>query len=140
MDFGDVISMDGNRYYVLEASSYRITVAPQDSTYSYDVDSFRDSEKDNRISEIKYEAKNHFNDMDNITLEEIESYDPDEYMGKIDIYTLFLKDRCEIGNNYRMKTSDVFDSYVEYCKEHDIAMVKRAKFYESLTNKKITHY
>ena len=83
LDFGDVIDMDGNRYYVLEASSYRITVAPQDSTYSYDVDSFRDSEKDNRISEIKYEAKNHFNDMDNITLEEIESYDPDEYMGKI---------------------------------------------------------
>ena len=36
-----------------------------------------------------------------------------------------------------MKTSDVFDSYVEYCKEHDIAMVKRAKFYESLSNKKI---
>jgi hypothetical protein len=83
LDFGDVIDMDGNRYYVLESSSYRITVAPQDSTYSYDVDSFRDSEKDNRISEIKYEAKNHFNDMDNITLEEIESYDPDEYMGKI---------------------------------------------------------
>ena len=81
LDFGDVIDMDGNRYYVLESSSYRITVAPQDSTYSYDVDSFRDSEKDNRISEIEYEAKNHFNDMDNITLEEIESYAPDEWMG-----------------------------------------------------------
>ena len=66
----------------------------------------------------------------------IQSY-KDDYMSKIDISTLFLKDRCEIGNNYRMKTSDVFDSYVEYCKEHDIAMVKRAKFYESLANKKI---
>ena len=60
-----------------------------------------------------------------------------DYMSKIDISTSFLNDRCEIGNKYKMKTSDVFDSYVEYCKEHDIAMVKRAKFYESLANKKI---
>jgi hypothetical protein len=83
LDFGDIIDMDGNRYYVLDSTQYRITVAPQDSTYMYDIDSFRYDEKENRISEIEYEAKKHFNDMDNITLEEIESYDPDEYMGKI---------------------------------------------------------
>jgi hypothetical protein len=83
LDFGDVISVDGDRYYVLESTAYRITVAPQDSTYIYDVDSFRRDEKDNRIYEIEYEAKRHFNDMNNITLEEIESYDPDENMGEI---------------------------------------------------------
>ena len=43
----------------------------------------------------------------------IQTYKND-YMSKIDISTLFLKDRCEIDNKYRMKTSDVFDSYVEY--------------------------
>ncbi len=60
-----------------------------------------------------------------------------DYMSKIDISQSFLNDRCEIGPKYKIKTSDIFDSYVDYCKEHDIAMVKRAKFYESLTNKKI---
>jgi hypothetical protein len=83
LDFGDEISIDGNTYYVLESTQYRIYVAPQDSTYMYDIDSFKYDETNNRISEIEYEAKRHFNDMDNITLEEIESYEPDEYMGEI---------------------------------------------------------
>ena len=60
-----------------------------------------------------------------------------DYMSKIDISQSFLNDRCEIGPKYKIKTSDIFDSYVDYCKERDIAMVKRVKFYESLTNKKI---
>ena len=68
--------------------------------------------------------------------ESMKSY-KNEYMGKIDISQSFLNDRCEIGPKFKMKTCDVFDEYVEYCKEHDIQMVKRNKFYESLTNKKI---
>ena len=60
-----------------------------------------------------------------------------EYMGKIDISQSFLNERCEIGPKFKIKPSDVFEDYVEYCKEHDIQMVKRNKFYESLTNKKI---
>jgi predicted metal-dependent hydrolase len=83
LEFGDVISMDGNKYYVLDSNSNTITVAPQDSAYMYEIESFKDDEKNNRISEIEYEAKKHFNDMNNITLEEIESYEPDEYMGEI---------------------------------------------------------
>jgi hypothetical protein len=83
LDFGDEISFDGNRYYVLDSTPYRITVAPQDSTYMYDVDSFKYDESNNRISEIEYEAKRHFNDMDNITWQELMSYQPDEYMGEI---------------------------------------------------------
>ena len=83
LDYGDVISMDGNRYYVLDSTSVRITVAPQDSTYSWDVDEYKSSERDNRVSELKYHAKNHFADMDNITLQEIESYEEDEWMASI---------------------------------------------------------
>ena len=83
LDYGDVISMDGNRYYVLDSTSVRITVAPQDSTYSWDVDEYKSSERDNRVSELKYHAKNHFADLDNITLQEIESYEEDEWMASI---------------------------------------------------------
>ena len=68
--------------------------------------------------------------------ESMKSY-KNEYMGKIDISQSFLNDRCEIGPKFKIKTSDIFDSYVDYCKEHDVAMVKRNKFYESLSNKKI---
>ena len=93
LDFGDVISMDGNRYYVLESNSNTIKVAPQDSTYMYEIDTFRYDEKENRISEIEYEAKKHFNDMNNITLEEIESYEADEYMA--DIAKKLLKEKYE---------------------------------------------
>jgi hypothetical protein len=83
LEFGDIISYDGTEFYVLDSTRTTITIAPRDSTYMYDVDSFRYDEKENRISEIEYEAKTHFNDMDNITLEEVESYEPDEYMGEI---------------------------------------------------------
>jgi hypothetical protein len=83
LDYGDVISMDGNRYYVLDSTSVRITVAPQDSTYSWDVEDYKSSERDNRVSELKYHAKNHFADLDNITLQEIESYEEDEWMASI---------------------------------------------------------
>jgi hypothetical protein len=80
LDYGDVISMDGNRYYVLDSNPNTITVSPQDSTYSWDVDEYKSSERDNRVSEITYEAKKHFANMDNITLEEIESFEADEWM------------------------------------------------------------
>jgi hypothetical protein len=80
---GDVIRYGDDEYYVLDSDRRTITVAPKDTTYEYDVDSFRYDEKENRISEIEYEAKKHFNDMKNITLEEVESYEPDEYMGEI---------------------------------------------------------
>ena len=80
LDFGDEISVDGTKYYVLDSTSVRITVAPQDSTYSWDVDEYRINERDNRVSEITYEARKHFADLDNITLAEIESYETDEWM------------------------------------------------------------
>jgi hypothetical protein len=35
------------------------------------------------VSELKYHAKNHFADLDNITLQEIESYEEDEWMASI---------------------------------------------------------
>lgn len=83
LDTGDIIRYGDNDFYVLDSDSRTITVAPKDTTYEYDVDDFRNSEKDNRIYEIEYEAKKHFNDMKNITLEEVESYEPDEWMGEI---------------------------------------------------------
>jgi len=98
LDFGDVIDMDGNRYYVLESSSYRITVAPQDSTYLYNVDDYKDGEADNRLSEIKYEADKHFYDLGKITLEEVDSYEPDEYMGEIAKKLLQEKFETEEGD------------------------------------------
>jgi len=80
LDFGDEISVDGTKYYVLDSTQYRITVAPQDSTFSWDVDEYKVNERDNRVSEITYEARKHFADLDNITLAEIESYEADEWM------------------------------------------------------------
>ena len=83
LESGDIVRYGDDEYYVLDSDRRTITVAPKNTTYEYDVDSFRYDEKVNRISEIEYEAKKHFNDMKNITLEEIESYEPDEYMGEI---------------------------------------------------------
>jgi len=83
LESGDVIRYGDDEYYVLDSDRRTITVAPKETTYEYDVDDFRYNEKDNRIYEIEYEAKKHFNDMKNITLEEVESYEPDEYMGEI---------------------------------------------------------
>ncbi len=100
LGFGDIIDYGGYRFYVIDSTSYRITVAPQDETASYNVDDFRESEKDNRIYEIEYEAKRHFNDMDNITLEEVESYEPDEMYG--DIAKKLLKE----------KFADIYDEEV----------------------------
>ena len=80
---GDVIDFGGTEYYVVDTDRRTITVAPKDTTYEYDIDDYRESEKDNRYSEIEYEARKHFDDMDNITAEEVESYEPDEYMGEI---------------------------------------------------------
>ena len=93
LDFGDIISYDGTEFYVLDSTRASITVAPKDSTYIYDIDDYREGEKDNRISEIEYEAKRHFNDMKNITLEEVESYEADEYMA--DIAKKLLKEKFE---------------------------------------------
>jgi hypothetical protein len=93
LDFGDIISYDGTEFYVLDSTRSTITVAPKDSTYIYDIDDYREGEKDNRISEIEYEAKRHFNDMRNITLEEVESYEADEYMA--DIAKKLLKEKFE---------------------------------------------
>ena len=80
---GDIIEYGDDKYYVLDSDRRTITIAPKETTYEYNVDDFRYTEKDNRIYEIEYEAKRHFNDMKNITLEEVESYEPDEYMGEI---------------------------------------------------------
>ena len=83
LDIGDIIDYGGEEYYVIDSTSRTITVAPRNTTYAYNIDQFRVDEKDNRIYEIEYEAKRHFNDMKNITLEEVESYEPDEWMGDL---------------------------------------------------------
>ena len=82
---------------------------------------------------FEYYKYKSFGDEDCVSMQSYKN----EYMGKIDISQTFLNERCEIGPKFRIKPSDVFEEYVEYCKEHDIQMVKRNKFYESLTNKKI---
>jgi len=98
--FGDIIRYGDDRFYVLDSTSSRITVAPQDSTYSYDLDEYRISERDNRVSEIKYEADKHFYDLGKITLEEVKSFQPDEWMGNK------LKDLLE------EKFADIYDEEV----------------------------
>ncbi len=82
---------------------------------------------------FEYYKYKSFGDEDCVSMQSYKN----EYMGKIDISQTFLNERCEIGPKFKIKPSDVFEEYVEYCKEHDIQMVKRNKFYESLTNKKI---
>lgn len=63
------------------------------------------------------------------------------YMEDIDITKVFLRDRCKImpdckpGN--RISTTELFMAFCDYCKEHDMKMINREKFYESLRMKKI---
>jgi len=98
--FGDIIRYGDERFYVLDSTSSRITVAPENSTYSYDVDDFRSQESDNRVYEIKSEADRHFYDLGKITLEEVKSFQPDEFMGG------------ELKNLLEEKFADIYDEEV----------------------------
>ena len=66
---------------VVRSDSTNIEVAPRDDTYMTSVSEQISSESDYRVDELKYEAKRHFNDIENITKEEVDSYQPDEWMG-----------------------------------------------------------
>ena len=69
------------------------------------------------------------------------------YLSTIDITRNFLEEHCEIAPEHKIKTTDLFNAFLEYCKAHDLTMINREKFYESLRSKKIvtkkingTHY
>jgi len=80
---GDVIDYGGTRMTVVDSDRYSITVAPSDEVYNYDVYEYIYSEATKRIYQIEYEGKNHFADIENITAEDIASYEPDEWMGNV---------------------------------------------------------
>ena len=70
------------------------------------------------------------------TCESMKKYKSD-YIDNIDISQSFLNDCCNIDDKHKIKTSELFEAFVEYCKEHDLTIVKRNEFYRSLTNKKL---
>ena len=49
----------------------------------------------------------------------------------------FLNNCCEIGRKNRIKTCKLFETYINYCNEHNLVNVKRNIFYELLTNMNI---
>ena len=78
---GDIINYGGDDMIVVEQDRGSITVAPKSEVSVFNIDDLVRDETDNRVSEIKYEARRHFNDLDAITKEEVDSYNPDEWMG-----------------------------------------------------------
>ena len=81
LEQGDIIDYGGTELIVVDSDSGSITVAPKDEVSVFGVSDYISDEVNNRTSEIEYEAASHFNDLNNITKEEIESYEPDEWMG-----------------------------------------------------------
>ena len=49
----------------------------------------------------------------------------------------FLNKCCEIRRKSRIRKSELFETYINYCNEHNLANVYRNTFYELLTNKNI---
>jgi hypothetical protein len=78
---GDEIDYGGERMIVVEQNRSTITVAPKDEVSVMNYNDLLESETDNRIDEIEYEAKRHFDDLDAITREELDNYEPDEWLG-----------------------------------------------------------
>jgi len=118
LEQGDTIDYGGTTLMVVDSDSNSITVAPQDEVSVFRVSDYIGEEASNRYSEIEYEAEKHFNDLNNITKEEIENYEPDEWMG--DNAKLILEQEAlglEDGETIRWKDisqkleDDIFNEY-----------------------------
>ena len=59
------------------------------------------------------------------------------YLSNIDITRNFLEEHCEISPKHKIKTTDLFNAFLNYCTSHGLTMINREKFYDSLRNKKI---
>jgi putative DNA primase/helicase len=60
-----------------------------------------------------------------------------DYIENIDPVRSFLKRWCIVDTKDKIKTSDLFEAFIAYCKKHDETMIPREKFYESLRGRKI---
>ena len=91
---GDIIDYGGEKMVVVEQNRDTITVAPRDEVSIFNIDDLINDETNNRVSEIKYEAKRHFIDLANITREKLDSYEPDEWLGQDakDLLTTYFED------------------------------------------------
>ncbi len=49
----------------------------------------------------------------------------------------FLNNCCEIRRKSRTRKSELFETYINYCNEHNLANVHRNTFYELLSNKNL---
>jgi len=78
---GDEIDYGGERMIVVAQDRSTITVAPKNEVSVMNYNDLLESETDNRVDEIEYEAKRHFDDLDAITREELDNYEPDEWLG-----------------------------------------------------------
>lgn len=79
---GDVIEYAGDRMIVVQSYSDGITVAKEDKVNQFSLQSFVREEAVNRVSEIEYEAKRHFTNLEEIDKAELDDYEPDEWMGE----------------------------------------------------------
>jgi hypothetical protein len=106
LEQGDIIEYGGTELIVVDSDRSSITVSPRDETNSYNVDDFIYEEVNNRVSEIEYEAAKHFNDLNNITKEEIENYSPDEFLS--DSVKRLLEEEIEgLEEGEAIKWSDI---------------------------------
>ena len=60
-----------------------------------------------------------------------------DYIETIDPVRSFLKRWCVLDTKDKIKTSELFEVFITYCKQHDEKMITREKFYESLRGRKL---
>jgi phage/plasmid-associated DNA primase len=62
-----------------------------------------------------------------------------EYIDNQDDVKAFLNEKCIIDENLKCKisTTELFEAYIDFCKEHELRMIKREEFYKRLGSKKL---
>jgi putative DNA primase/helicase len=63
-----------------------------------------------------------------------------DYMESIDAVHSFVKRKCVVDTTVKITTTDLFDSFIEYCDKHGETMIGRKKFYDGLRCKKIISF
>ena len=107
-------------YYLGRTYSQMKLYRDEDQVRHYEVSRFIDEETTDRVGEIEYEAAKHFADMKHITREELDNYEPDEWLGDIakDLLENYFEDNeeydtadwKEIADDLSSKVNDNYSS------------------------------
>jgi hypothetical protein len=109
---GDIIDYGGDDMIVVEQDRSTITVAPKDEVSVFNIYDLVEDETTYRVDEIEYEAKRYFVNIDAITREEVEVYEPSEWMGeyaKLLLEEYFQENESEETVRWKDISSDLYD-------------------------------